>query len=408
MPASTLPLTGIRIADFSWVGAGPFMTKPLADHGAEVIKVESRTRTDVIRSMPPFRHRIAGVDRSGYFANRNSSKKSICLDLRDEFGRELALRLIAKSDIVVNNFTPGTMDRLGVGYAAARAVRGDIIYLEMPMQGNAGPHKGFRGYGLSIGAVGGLLGLSGYPDRLPVGTGTNYPDHVPNPLHGAIALLAALRHRRHTGQGSYIELAQLESTINAIGPAMVAAANGLPVERMGNADLEAAPSGVYPCAGTDAWCTITVTGDAQWAKCASVLDAADLAEAGSGFESVGLRRRNRAELDNEISTRTARFQSFELAEALCEAGIPAAAVANSEDLMCRDPQLRARGHFVSLDHPVMGPSIYNNIPYRLGRTPGRLRSAAPMLGAHSREVCTALLGVSTAEYEHAHAEGVLG
>ena len=224
--SAQLAMTGIRVADFSWVGAGPFLTKPLADHGADVVKVESRTRVDPIRSMAPFRDGVKGADRSGYFANRNSSKRSICLDLKHPRGRELALRLIEVSDVVVNNFSPGTMDRLGLGYDASRAVRPDVIYLEMPMLGTEGPHRDCRGYGLTIAAAGGLLGLTGYEDAPPVGTGTNYPDHVPNPLHGAIAVLAALRKRRMTGQGEYIELAQLESTINAIGPAIVAAAGG--------------------------------------------------------------------------------------------------------------------------------------------------------------------------------------
>ena len=145
--SAQLPMTGIRVADFSWVGAGPFLTKPLADHGADVVKVESRTRVDPIRSMAPFRDGVKGADRSGYFANRNSSKRSICLDLKHPRGRELALRLIEVSDVVVNNFSPGTMDRLGLGYDASRAVRPDVIYLEMPMLGTEGPHRDCRDTG---------------------------------------------------------------------------------------------------------------------------------------------------------------------------------------------------------------------------------------------------------------------
>ena len=147
--STRLPLEGIRVADFSWVGAGPFLTKPLADHGADVVKVESRTRVDPIRSMAPFQRGVKDIERSGYFANRNSSKRSICLDLKDSRGRDLALRLIAISDVVVNNFSPGTMDRLGLGYGAARAVRPDVVYLEMPMMGTAGPYRDCRGYGLT-------------------------------------------------------------------------------------------------------------------------------------------------------------------------------------------------------------------------------------------------------------------
>ncbi|WP_191248027.1 CaiB/BaiF CoA transferase family protein [Amycolatopsis deserti] len=397
------PLAGIRIADFTWVGAGPFLTKPLADHGAEVIKVESRTRTDVIRDMPPFADGVRGINRSGYFANRNSSKKSICLDLKARDGHRLALRLIAVSDVVVSNFTPGTMDRLGLGYRAACAVRPDVIYLEMPMQGASGPHRDFRGYGLSIAAAGGLFGLSGYPDRPPVGTGTNYPDHVPNPLHGAIAVLAALRHRRRTGRGQYIELAQLESTVNLIGPAVVAAAAGEDVTRRGNADDWAAPHGVYPCAGEDRWCAIAVQDDEQWSALVTVLGL----PSEPGFATAAQRRRAPG-LDEWISAATRGWDRDKLADALADAGVPAAGVNDARDLIETDPQLRARGHWVRLRHPEMGDCLYDGLPYRLSRTPGRPRSAAPLLGADTREVCTRLLGVADTEYDQLERTGVIG
>lgn len=388
------PLDDIRVADFSWVGAGPFSTKPLADHGADVVKVESRTRTDVIRSMPPFRGGVPGVDRSGYFADRNSSKRSICLDLREPAGRELALRLIARSDVVIDNFTPGTMDRLGLGWEASRAVRPDVIYLEMPMQGRTGPHRDFRGYGLSIAAAGGLFGLSGYPDGPPVGTGTNFPDHVPNPLHATIAILAALIQRRRTGRGRYIELAQLESTATIVGAALVAAAAGHPVERAGNDDPVAAPHGVYPCAGGDRWIAIAVETDAQWAALAGIL-AID-------------RAADRRAVDDVIGHRTPAWWADDLADALTAAGVPAAPVRDARDLVEHDPQLAARGHFVRLDHPEMGPSLYSGIPYRLGRTPGRLRSPAPLLGADTRAVCTELLDVDEDTYAVLARKGVVG
>lgn len=401
------PLTGVRVADFSWVGAGPFTTKPLADHGADVIKVESRTRTDPIRSMPPFRDGVPGVDRSGYFADRNSSKRSICVDLRRDEGRELALKLIAISDVVIDNFTPGTMDRLGLGYADAVRVRPDVIYLEMPMQGATGPHRDFRGYGLSIGAASGIFGLTGEPDRPPAGTGTNYPDHVPNPLHGAVAVLAALLRRRRTGQGCYIELAQLESTANAIGPALVAVAAGHRVERAGNTDPVAAPHGVYPCAGPDRWIALAVRTDREWRGLSQVL-----ARPGWGrdpaFATAARRRARRTELDAAIGQVTREWEAEKLADALAEVGVPASPVQDADDLLHRDPQLRARGHFVRLDHPVMGRSVYSGIPYRLSSTPGHLRSPAPLLGADTHDVCTELLGVSEPEYARLAKEGVVG
>jgi len=399
-----LPLTGIRVADFSWVGAGPFLTKPLADHGADVVKVESRTRVDPIRSMAPFRDAVTGTDRSGYFANRNTSKRSMCLDLKHPRGRELAMRLIEVSDVVVNNFSPGTMDRLGLGYDAARAARPDVIYLEMPMLGTEGPQRDCRGYGLTIAAAGGLLGLTGYDDAPPVGTGTNYPDHVPNPLHGAVAVLAALRKRRRTGQGEYIELAQLESTINAIGPAIVAAAAGAAVGRAGNDDDVAAPHGVYPCAGEDRWCAIAVFDDEQWAATRLVLHLP---------ESLGLaapdgRRDSRPLLDRLIGAATRAWDAERLAAELTDHGVAASAVLTADDLVHSDVQLRDRGHWVTLDHPVMGSSVYDGIPYRFSESAGHLRSPAPLLGADTRDVCIELLGVSEDTYDAMASEGAVG
>ena len=399
-----LPLTGIRVADFSWVGAGPFLTKPLADHGADVVKVESRTRVDPIRSMAPMRDGVTGTDRSGYFANRNTSKRSICLDLKHPRGRELALQLIGVSDVVVNNFSPGTMDRLGLGYDAARAVRPDVVYLEMPMLGTVGPHRDCRGYGLTIAAAGGLLGLTGYDDAPPVGTGTNYPDHVPNPLHGAVAVLAALRKRRRTGQGEYIELAQLESTINAIGPAIVAAAAGARVGRAGNRDDVAAPNGVYPCAGEDSWCAIAVFDDQQWAATRLVLGVAEAPE----YDTADGRRCSQPLLDRLIAEATRGRDAARLADELTARGVPASVVQTADDLVNSDVQLRDRGHWVTLDHPAMGPSIYDGIPYRLSATPGHLRSPAPLLGADSRDVCVELLGVPDDTYDALASEGVVG
>jgi benzylsuccinate CoA-transferase BbsF subunit len=396
----------VRIADFTWVGAGPYLTKPLADHGADVIKIESQTRIDPIRNMSPFRDGQPGVNRSGYFADRNSSKRSICVDLKASRGRELALRLIAVSDIVTSNFSPGTMDRLGIGYADAQAVRSDVIYLEMPMQGVTGPRSGFRGYGLTIAAASGFMELSGYPDRPPVGTGTNYPDHVPNPLHATVAILAALRARRKTGVGRQIELSQLESTVNVIGPAVLAASDGSRPTRIGNDDPVAAPHGVYQCAGSDRWCAVAVFTDTQWGVLCDVIDRGALATR-SDLATAALRLEQRGLVDEILSEAFREREAEELADALASRGVPASPVQDAADLINRDVQLRARDHWVVLDHPVMGPSIYNGIPYRLSATPGHLRAPAPLLGADSRDVCLELLDVSPAEYEQLLSEGIV-
>ncbi len=199
-------LRGIRFADLTWAGAGTFGTKVFSDFGAEVIKIESMTRPDPVRVGGPFKDGIAGANRSGYFASRNSGKKSISLNLKTAEGRDLVRQLVAKSDVVSNNFGPGAMDRLGFGYEELRAIKPDIIYLSMPMYGEDGPRSTMLGVGMTISAVTGLMWMTAYGPGDIVGPGTHYPDHAANPYHAAFAVLAALRQRRRTGQGMKIDL----------------------------------------------------------------------------------------------------------------------------------------------------------------------------------------------------------
>ena len=363
-----------------------------------MIKIESRTRTDPIRSMSPFAGGVRGVDRSGYFANRNSSKRSITLDLKAPDGKQIALDLIAASDVVTNNFTPHTLDRLGLGYQDAIARRADIIYLEMPMNGSVGPYSDHRGYGLTIAAAGGFLELSGYPDRPPVGTGTNYPDHVPNPLHGAIAVLAALHHRDRTGQGQHIELAQLASTANIIGPALIAAELGEPEQRTGNHDPAILWQDVVPTSGQDRWCAITLRDDIDLATLSQILDLTETAlSATTSAEELGA----------QISAATRGRDNAELSAELCSAGIAVSPVNDARDLLA-DPQLLHRRRWVTLEHLEMGPCVYDAPPYRSETTSADLRAPAPLLGADTWAVCQEILGMTREQYDDLHAQGILG
>ncbi|MBI4189492.1 MAG: CoA transferase [Betaproteobacteria bacterium] len=409
-PSGGLPLAGIRVADFTWVGAGPFATKILADHGAEVIKIESTTRIEALRVIPPYRDKVSGVNRSGYFANRNTSKKSLTLNLRDPGGVDLARGLIAASDIVANSFAPGTMEKWGLGYEDCRKLRSDIIYLSMPMNGNDGPHGQYLGYGAAIGALSGLYASTGYSDRDPVGTGTNYPDHVPNPGHAAVAMLSALRHRQRTGEGQAIELSQVESTIYALGPLVLAAqlaegaqANAL---RLGNREPGVAPHGVYPAAGDDRWLAIACWSEVEWqALCRAAGGESWPRE--PRFASLAGRLQHEDELDRALARWSGRHDAFELAARLNDAGVDAAPVQHAQDVVERDPQLRYLGHWVRLRHPEMGESVYDAPPFRLSATPGRLRSPAPLLGEHTESICHDLLGISEEEVAGLIAGGVL-
>ncbi|HEY2887171.1 MAG TPA: CoA transferase, partial [Candidatus Limnocylindrales bacterium] len=270
------PLAGLRVLDFTWVGAGALATKLLADLGADVIKMESRARPDNLRLAPPYRPGLNNLEGSGYFASRNSSKRSFALDMRTHGARAIALALAGQASVVASNFRPGVMERWGLAYEDVRAVNPGVIYLTMPMQGADGPHASFTGFGSTISALSGLVSLSGLEDRLPVGTGTHFPDHVPNPGHALVAILAALYHRARTGEGQAVEVSQLESTVNIIGPAIVAAGFGdTNPKRTGNRIVGASPHGVFACLGEDRWCAIACRTDAEWQALATGLGRPD-------------------------------------------------------------------------------------------------------------------------------------
>ncbi|ARP96534.1 CaiB/BaiF CoA transferase family protein [Bordetella genomosp. 13] len=392
-----LPLHDIRIADFTWLGAGSFTTKVFADMGAEVIKIESAQRPDGLRVSPPYKDRIPGVNRSGYFADRNSSKKSITLNLKTEAGRAVAREIIAASDVVANNFSPGVMDKFGLGYADVCAFKPGIVYLSMSMQGQSGPQSRYLGYGLTIGALTGLHGLAGLPDRDPTGTGTNYPDHIPNPTHAALGVLAALRHRRRTGRGQHIDLSQVEPTLCLLGPTVADyTANGVLAQRSGNRHRPLAPYGVFPCEGDDRWIAITVDSDTQWQALLDVLDEPALADA--AWRDAAGRLAKAEELERTLARSTARWNREELQQALQRAGVPAGAVLDARDVLS-DPQLLHRGHWVRQQHAEMGETTYSALPFRFSDVPVRPRMPAPMLGEHTNSVLRSVLNKSDADIQ---------
>jgi benzylsuccinate CoA-transferase BbsF subunit len=405
-----LPLSGVRVVDFTWMGAGPYTTRTLADHGAEVIRIESGKRIDRLRILPPFRDKVKGdsVNRSGYFADRNSNKLSVTVNLKHPDAADLVLRLIARSDIVASNFTPGTLNGVGLGYEACRAVRSDIIYIEMGMQGATGPDASLVGYGQTVSALTGLYHLSGLPGLMPTGTGTNYPDHVAAPAHAAFALLAALRHRRRTGEGQFIDVAQTETMVSLLGPAILDyTVNGRTQMPQGNLAEYAAPHGVYPCRGDDRWLALSIGTDEHWRVLLGELDAEELGT-DQRFSTLTARHRNHEALDAALARRTTEHSAFQLMTRLQERGVPAAVVQNYQDLIDGDPQLRHRGHFAVLDHPEMGPSIYNSPPFTLsGIGQPVMRTPAPLLGQHTRQVCAELLGLSGADIDGLVSNGVL-
>lgn len=400
--ATTLPMAGIRVLDFSWGGAGPFATKALADHGAEVIKVETSTHYDFPRTMAPYANKQKGINRSAYFSNRNSSKLGVTLNLKSKDAIAIIKKLIPSCDLVVNNFRAGVLERAGLGYQDVAELRPDVIYVSMPLQGTGGPQANYSGVGHTLNVLAGIYGMTAYDDGTVAGPGTNYPDHSVNPGHALAAIMAALIHRRRTGRGQYIEVSQLESTLNLLGPSILAySLNRQNPAPQGNTSAEAAPYGVFPCANGE-WIAISVSDDRQWQGLAKVASAEAFARE-ARLASAAARQAAAKELAKAVAAWTTGQDAFALMRALQENGVPAGVVQNARHLVDGDPQLAHRGHFVTLDHPEMGPTVYNNAPYRLSRTPGGPRRAAPLLGQHNHLVFNAMLGIGDDELQRMEA-----
>jgi len=400
-------LADLRVLDFCWVGAGAFVTRLLADLGAEVVKVESHAHPDNLRLSGPHKAGAKHLEGSGYFASRNTNKKSLALNMGHPDARAIARRLAQKCSIVTNNFRPGIMERWGLGYAELAADNPSLIYLAMPMQGSAGPNKSYIGFGSTIAAISGLVEMSGAPDRAPIGTGTHYPDHVPNPGHALVGLLAAIFHRARTGQGQYIELAQLESTVNLMGPSILryTACGELP-HRTGNRREGAVPRGVFPCQGEDVWCAIEIESDQGWQALAEVLGRPSWMTE-PALATLGGRSEFIDSIEARLAEETRRFQAADLVALLQARGIASAVVETSRDVM-EDRQLMARGYWREIEHAEMG-RLTVNLPPFFATEEGRTREPAPppLLGEHTHEIATGLLGLTEGEYTRLINEQVL-
>ena len=396
-------LRGIRFADLTWAGAGPFSTKIFSDFGAEVIKVESATRVDPVRLGGPFRDGIPGINRSGYFASRNTGKQSVALNLKSDEGVEVVRDIIRTADVVSNNFGPGAMDRLGLGYDAVQAIRPDVIYLSMPMYGENGPLSTLLGVGMTISAVTGMMSLTGYQGGPPIGPGTHFPDHAANPYHAAFAVLAALRHRRRTGRGMKIDLAQVESTINCLGEAVIEhALTGQEPARIGNRSLHHAPHNVFACAGEDRRCAITVLTDAQWSALVGIIGLGSdpaLASAAGRLARVD-------SVEAAVTAWTAQREPAEVMQTLQAAGIPAGIVHDSRSLMEQDAQLRHRHYWQRLDHPELGEATYTSPPFLMDHERIEL-TRPPLIGEHTDAVLSGVLGYDAARIAALRASGVI-
>jgi benzylsuccinate CoA-transferase BbsF subunit len=405
MNSGTLPLDDVKILDFMWVLAGPSATRVLADHGAQVVRIESSRRIDTARTLAPFHDGKPGAERSALFHNTNASKRMLTLDPTRPAGRAVVLDLVRWADVVAESFSPGVMRAWGLDYAVLRAVKPELIMLSTCLMGQTGPWASFAGYGNLAAAIAGFSNLGGWPDRPPAGPFSAYTDYV-SPRFVAVAILAALEHRRRTGEGQYIDLSQAEASLHFLGPALLDHdVNARLPRRVGNLDPDLAPHGVYPAAGRDCWVAIAIDGDGAFAALCDVMERSDLA-AEPRFATAAARHAHHDALDDEIAAWTRPRDAAEIAHALQARGVAASAVQDSAAL-CADPQLAHRRHLLEVPHADLGRTTIEGSRFRLSRTPARVPESAPTYGRDTAWVLAELLGYDEARITELVASGVL-
>jgi benzylsuccinate CoA-transferase BbsF subunit len=387
-------LEGIKVLDFGWAYSGALTGKFLGDHGADVIRVESSTRPDLTRlDRPLTRSSAASYDDKPFFAQLNSSKRSLTVNLKHPRCHEVLDGLIQWADVVNENFTPGTLERLGFGYEALRALNPQIILLSGSVFGQTGPLASEWGIDGTAAATSGRMALTGWPDRAPVTPGSAlFGDYV-HPVLSAMAIVAALIHRDDTGEGQHVETTMLEMSAHQILPALLdVQSNGRAETRSGNQTCEGAPHGVFPSLGDDRWVAIAVSSDDDWMRFATALgDPAWTRDV--RFSSTESRLAHHEALDALVSEWTAQRTPHQAMQTLQAAGVAAGAVQRPDDLVDSDPQLAARRAIVDVDHPTLGLFGHLTPPFKLSETPACLRPA-PRMGEHNAEICAEILGLS--------------
>ena len=387
-------LHNIRILDFTWVLAGPYATRILADFGAEVIKVQSLISTEAEDKFA-----------RGYYNTWNRNKLGITLNLNKPEGVMLAKRLVGISDAVVENFAPRVMANLGLDYDSLKQVKPDIIMLGMSAMGQTGPWRDYTGFGPTVQAFSGITHLTSFPGKPPVGLGYSYADHVAG-LVAVLALLGAMEYRERTGEGQYIDVSQVEAMSSLLGGAVLDyTLNGNEPQPAGNSSTEAAPYGVYRCRGDDRWCAIAVFTDKEWHGFKRALGSLPWAD-GEKFATLSGRLKNHEELDRLVGEWTVKHTAEEVMSLLQGEGVSAGVMQDASDL-ANEPQLRARSFFVELEHPESGKTISDATPVKLSRSPAEYIRQAPALGQDNNYVYGQLLGMSEEEIDDLRANGVI-
>jgi len=388
---------GLKIADFTWLGVGPIAMKFMANMGATVIHIESSTRPDICRVSPPYKDWKPGINRSAFFAVYNDSKFGITLNLRMPQAQQIAKKLIGEwADVVADAHLPGIMEKFGLDKETLRKDKPQLIHIATALQGKTGPYSTMPGHGMVGVSLGGITGITGWPDREPTVPFGALTDFLTFP-HMITALIAALLHRKKTGEGQYIELSQLECSVQFLAPPIMDyMINGRILGRMGNRSTYAAPHGVYRCRGEgEKWCAIAVCSDEEWRHFCSAIGNPRWTKEPRFATFMG-RKENEDELEALVEEWTANYTPSEVMNKMQAAHVAAGVVASGEDLVA-DPQLNYRGTHIIQEHPEIGPHIYHPPPYRFSKTPHELTMPAPCLGQHNEYVLKEILKLSDDE-----------
>ncbi len=402
---ATAPLTGIRVLDLTRIWSGPVATRILGDLGAEVIKIEAQTGRGAGR-FPEGNPGERPWNRQPLFNKLNRNKKSIAIDLKAQKGREIFLDLVARSDVVIENFSARAMPGLGLSYEVLSGVNDQIVYLSMPAFGLFGPYRDYIGLGPSIEPITGMTALMGYSDQEPRVTSKAVTDPIAG-VTAAAAVITALQRRAERGKGCLLDLSQHETGVALFGEHFIRTQlTGQEPVRLGNGHEEHAPHGVYRCRGDDEWIAIAVRSEGEWVRFCAALGVPELA-ADKRFQSHESRLENRAELDREIELRTFAREKRELEGSLQSRGIAAGAVLAPPEWL-GDRHLHDRGFFVELTHREVGPTTWDGLPLLFnGRRGYEDWTAAPCLGEDNRSLLKTILGLSDVDIESLYAEGVL-
>ena len=417
-------LGNIRVVDFSWVRAGPWATRWLGAFGAEIIKIEwpENERGRLPSSTTPQNLEV-NLNTSGNFNDTNVNKKSLSLNVRSAKGLEIARRLIAISDIVIENFSSRVLRNWGLGYDELCKIKPDIVYVSMSGYGHTGRHHHYTTFGPVAQAVSGLTYLSGLPDKPPAGWGWSYMDDTGG-MYGAMCALTGLYHRNMTGRGQHIDLSQMVASVPLNGPALLDfTVNGRGSHRAGfppgnrahwpgtklvnnYRGPTVAPHNAYrthPGEYND-WCVIVCHSDDEWRRLVEVMGAPPWA-ASPKFATVTGRLAHQEELDEHIEAWSMTLGKYEVTERCQAAGVRALPVQSAEDRVEHDPQLRHREMYLEMEHPALGSHKVQNAPFKLSETPAANCLPSPLIGQHTREIVEGLLGYSHEELRAGFADG---